>query len=399
MVFSTSLILWEAKQMETKGNTSRPEKTGRKWLKRIWAILPMLFLIAIVSVIVLLFGRIQSENELLEARKKAELRRKQPDVNVVALRLVPSPIRDRINFPGIVEPWVKLEVLTEVRGKVVKKAVEEGDTVQKGNILATLDSRDYQNALNSAKASYKNALTSLNRIRKLHKEQLAPRSQLDGLVAQTANHKAGMDTAALDLDRCTIRAPISGVINRLHIENGQYLNDSDKIAEILQIDRVKVRVGIPESDVDAVRQLEDFHVRIDALGGKIFAAKKHFLSRTADDTAHLYSLELLLSNSQGEILPDMFARVEIVKKEVPKSVSVPLYAIISRNEENIVYVIREGKTYSRKVKLGLQEGWRIEITQGLEAGEAVVVVGHRGITDGQTVSVVRTVTNPEDVVK
>ncbi len=376
---------------------AKPETSARKWLRRIWGALPSLFLTLLIVVMVTLFGRIQSESRILEEQKKAQLRQKQPDVNVVTLELAPAPIRDRINLPGITRPWVKLDVLTEVTAKVLKKEVEEGNSVRKGDVIAVFDSRDYQNAYNSVQASYQAARATLNRFEKLHEGQLTTRSQLDDAKAQAENYRASMDTAALNLERCTLRAPISGVINQLYIDNGQFLNHSDKVAEILQIGQIKVTVGIPESDVDAVRKLENFDVRIDALNGKIFSAKKYFLSRTADPAARLYNLDLAVDNSDGEILPDMFARVEIVKKEVPEGLSLPLYAVITRNNENIVYICKDNKSYSRKIVTGLQEGWRVEITQGLEAGEQVIVVGHRSVNDDQSVNVVRTVKSIEEL--
>ncbi|OQX19549.1 MAG: hypothetical protein BWK80_36775 [Desulfobacteraceae bacterium IS3] len=375
------------------------ETSARKWLRRIWGALPSLFLTALIVVVVMLFGRIQSESKILEEQKKTQMRQKQPDVNVVTLELAPAPIRDRINLPGITQPWVKLDVLTEVSGKVAKKAVEEGNSVRKGDVIAVFDSRDYQNAYNSLKALYQAASATLTRLEKLHEGQLATRSQLDDARAQAENYRASMDTAELNLERCTLRAPISGLINRLYIDNGQFLNHADKVAEILQIGQIKVRVGIPESDVDAVRNLEDFNIKIDALNGKIFSAKKYFLSRTADTEARLYNLDLAVDNAGGEILPDMFARVEIVKKEVPEGLSLPLYSIITRNNETIVYVCKDNKSYSRKIVTGLQEGWRVEITQGLDAGEQVIVVGQRSVNDDQTVNVVRRLKSIEELVK
>jgi len=375
------------------------ETSARKWLRRIWGALPSLFLTALIVVVVMLFGRIQSESKILEEQKKTQMRQKQPDVNVVTLELAPAPIRDRINLPGITQPWVKLDVLTEVSGKVAKKAVEEGNSVRKGDVIAVFDSRDYQNAYNSLKALYQAASATLTRLEKLHEGQLATRSQLDDARAQAENYRASMDTAELNLERCTLRAPISGLINRLYIDNGQFLNHADKVAEILQIGQIKVRVGIPESDVDAVRNLEDFNIKIDALNGKIFSAKKYFLSRTADTEARLYNLDLAVDNTGGEILPDMFARVEIVKKEVPEGLSLPLYSIITRNNETIVYVCKDNKSYSRKIVTGLQEGWRVEITQGLDAGEQVIVVGQRSVNDDQTVNVVRRLKSIEELVK
>lgn len=418
-------------------------KTGPRWLRWVWGVLPWLFLGSLVFVFIMLSGKVAEKKRLKEsvslnkqtrqaasllktygvkpedlealiAEKigEAEFKRLSSSadeadravkaaavINVVALEVLPAPIRDRINLPGNVEPWVKLEILAEVAGKIEKKSVREGDRVKKGDILVKLDTRDYLNAYNSAKASYENALASRERLRKLHTGKLSTRSQLDEAIAHTENFKAVMDTAELNLERCKIRAPISGTVNRMFVEKGTYLNVADPVAEVLRTDRVKIRVGIPESDVDPVRRVSEFDVRIDALGGKIFKAKKYFLSRTADSFARLYGLDLELPNPKGEILPDMFVRVEIVKTEVPEGLSVPLYSVITRNDENIVYVLADGKAQSRKVRLGLQEGWRIQAESGLESGDLVAVIGHRGLSDGQPVNIVKTVRSVGEIAR
>jgi len=318
-------------------------------------------------------------------------------VNVVALELVPSTIRDRINLPGVIEPWIKLDILAEVKGKVIRKIVEEGDTIAKGDIIAVLDSRDYEHTYKSAKASYQAAIASRERLSKLFKKQLATLSQLDSAVSQAENYKARMDTAALDVERCTIRSPISGTVNRLFFEEGEYLNFSDKVSEILQTDKLKVKVGIPESDVDSVGKLEYFYVEIDALNKKTVKATKHFLSKTTDSMARLYNLELVIDNASGEILPDMFVRVDILKREVPNAIAVPLYSLISINDQNIVYITEDNTAYARKVELGIQEGWLVEIKSGLKKGDRLIAVGQRDVSDGQKVKVIRTVTNPGEL--
>ncbi len=331
------------------------------------------------------------------AENKIDMQDPIPDVNVVALELTKQPIRDRINLPGIVEPWVKFNIIAEVRGEVKEKRIEKGTPLNAGDIIAVLDTEDYEIALQAAKASYSTALASKNRLEKLYKEQLASRSQLDDITAQLEQYKAQMDSAILNLERCTIRSPISGMINNLYIEQGQYVNVSDPIGEVLQMDRVKVIVGIPESDVSAVNTVNEFEVKLDALNGKTFKAEKHYLSRDSDPQARLYNLELGIDNPDGEILPDMFARVDIVKQEVADALSVPLYSIITLNNEQVVYVVNDNTVHARSVKTGIQEGWRIEITDGLDAGDHVIGIGHRNVSDGQAVNVIRTVLSMEDL--
>jgi len=385
--------------MEYKKDDNQTESVKKKWLKRIWGVLPALSLVFLLLIVVVLFVWIKAESKALKAEKLANLKKDRPAVNVVALDLIPTPIQDRISLPGVIEPWVKLQILAEVSGKVIKKVLEDGAAVKKGDIIAMVDFRDYENSLKSAKASYDVAIADFESIEKLYKEQLSTRSEFDNALAQVENSKAAMDNAALNLDRCKIIVPLSGVVNRIFIEEGQYLNIADPVAEILQTDRVKVNVGIPESDVDAVRSLTDFDVTIDALDGKILKGKKHFLSSTADSMARLYNLDIVLENKNKQILPDMFARVEIIKKEVPEGISVPLYAVISRDKGHIVYVINDDRAHSRKVELGLLEGWRVEIKHGLKAGEKVIVVGHRSVNDDEKVNVVRSVKDPKEILK
>jgi len=331
------------------------------------------------------------------AEHKLEIDTQAPEVNIVAFRLSPIELRDRINLPGIVEPWLKYNIVAEVRGKVEKKLFEKGRPVKKGEVIAILDSEDYEIALRSAKASYDTALASRNRVEKLYKEQLASRSQLDDIVAQMEVYRAQMESAELNLSRCTIISPISGMINNLYVEEGKYVNISDPVAEVMQIDKVKVKVGIPESDVNGIRNVDVFEVKFDALDGRIFPASKFFLSKASDAQARLYNLELSIDNPEREILPDMFARVEIVKKDIPNALALPLYSIITLNGEKTVYVVNDGVAHARTVQTGIQEGWMMQISDGLAPGDAVIVVGHRRVSDGQEVNVIRTITNLEEL--
>lgn len=376
---------------------STEQTTGRKrWMRRIWGALPLVFFVLLIW---LLGAEVASKRAELEAAKLAATRQDKPVVNIVSMELKPMMIRDRINLPGVIQPWVALQIRAEVSGKVLTKNIEKGVRVTKGDIIAVIDSRDYSNAFHSAKASYDAAFASQKRIRKLFSENLATRSQLDDINAQVEAYQAQMDNAELKLERCTVGSPISGLVNQLYFEAGQYINVADPVADVLQLQPVKVKIGIPESDVNAVRGVDDFEVKIDALGGRVVKGKKQFLSSATDSMARLYDLELVIDNPTGEILPDMFARVEIVKQEVPQALAIPLYAVIALKEEKIVYVVENGVARSRKVTLGMLEGWRIQVLEGLREGEHVVVVGQRSVNDGQAVNVIRRVTDLEELAK
>jgi len=345
-------------------------------------------------IIVLLIVIFMARKAGVDARRQAELGQDQATVNVVTYTVVPRTISDRINLPGTLSAWVKLNVVSQVAGEVLEKNAREGAVVKKNEKLAVIDSRKYKNAFDAANASLESALATQQRLSELYREQLASKSDLDAANAAVENYRAAMETAALDLDRCVIRAPIAGIINRVFIEKGQVLAPGQEVAEILQIDPVKVTVGIPESDVPAVRGLEEFTVTIAALGGQTFSGKKHFLSKTADPMARLYDLEILVKNPDARILPDMFARVDVVKKTAENAVVAHLYAVTS-NAVHTVMVEKEGMVHRREVTLGITEGFNVQITSGLEFGEQVVIMGQKQVADGQPVKVTRTVIDPE----
>jgi RND family efflux transporter MFP subunit len=376
-------------------NDSTPSTTARGMKSRLRDKFPYL-LVAIMLVMTLLLGVIwYLKKENLEAASNQEVS-KEEVVNVVVLELNPTHIRDRISLPAMVEPWLELSVMAEVRGKVVRKAVEEGAVVKKGDLIAVIDERDYSNAYNSAKALYDTAKASYDRYSELYKAELATKSQIDTAKASMENAKASMDIAELSVQRCRIHAPFTGILNDVHFEKDQYINIGDPLADLIQMDRVKVNVGIPESDVGAVRKLEQFNITVDALDGKTVRGKKVYLSKTTESTARLYSLKLAVENTEQEILPDMFARVEIVKREVLDGIAVPVYSVINQNDQNFVYVIGENdEVVRRPIEMGLQESWLVEVVSGLSTGERVVVVGHRNVQDGHVVNITKSVDSVE----
>lgn len=392
----------QADQIDRTDNSDKTIQTNPPrptWLHRLIKAMPMLVVILLVGIIIMLGGEIRSEGKVIKEKKSSELRKDRKATNVVAMEVTPHLLQEKISLPGYVKPWVTLQVVAEVKGTIVSKAVSEGARVKKGEILATIDRRDYANAHASAKAAYEVAVATEKRLRKLFRDKVATQAQIDDIVATVRTSKATMDNAALALERCSIRAPMDGIVDRVHVEPGQFMDVGNPVAKMLDIRRVKVEVGIPESDVDAVRRLERFSVTVEALGGKKFEGTRHYLQKTADDFARLYNLEIAVENPDIEILPDMFARVIIVKTEVPEGLAVPLYSLVKRNEMDAVFVLEENMARLKPVELGIQDGWQMQVRKGIAPGDKVVVVGQRNIEDGETVHITKTVRSMEELIQ
>jgi membrane fusion protein (multidrug efflux system) len=203
--------------------------------------------------------------------------------------------------------------------------------------------------------------------------------------------KAALENAELMLSRCSIKAPISGVIRRLDATEGLLLSVSDPVAEILQVDKVKAVVGIPESDVSLVRNIKEVNLSIQALDNREVIGRHHFLAGSPESGARLYRLELAIDNKDNLIMPGMFFRANLVKRVIKDAVAVPLFTVIKRENQQFVFVEEGGVAKKLPVELGIMEDWRVQITKGLPPGSRVVVEGHRDIDNGFKLKTVRVI--------
>lgn len=370
----------------------------RKFLRFIWHSFPMVIVILIVGLVIFPLGmKISAQKADLAQKQSHQMKAAKALTNVITMGIHPGMVMEKISLPGMAKPWINLTVAAEVKGKIVSKKIDEGTRVHEGDILAVIDMRDYQNNYDAALASYEIAQTNEKRFMVLSKKQFVTQSQMEDASERVKTSKAVMDTAKLNLNRCTLRSPMEGTVDRVYIETGNYLNVGDPVVTILQMDRLKIEVGIPESDVAAVRKLKTFEMTIDALDGKAYTGQHHYLFKTTDSLAQLYNLEIEVQNPDHQVLPGMFARVSIVKNQDAQGLAVPIYALITEGKQTGVYVEKENVVHFRPVTTGFQDGWKTQITKGLSPGDNVVVVGHKIIEEGETVNVTRTIREMEEL--
>jgi len=374
-------------------------KVKIKLLRFVWSAIPWLMVALIVAFIVTMGSRIKEKKAHLEEAKKAAIKQEVPAVRIITLTLTPRRLVDKINLPAQIDPYEELWVKAEVPGQVIEVLVKEGQMVKKGQILMKLDDRDYRTRLARIEANYQLAKLNHERTKTLVKKKIATLTKLDEIEAQLKDLTAQRNEATVALSRTSITTPLSSFLNEISAKMGEYIGVGDPVAQILEIDTVKAIIGVPESDVAAIFDLNEADIIIEALGKRRVKGNKIFLSRKPRTLSRLFDLELSVPNPDGRILPGMFARVELVKHVYEDAVALPLYAIITQEDERFIFIEKEGRVEKRRVTLGTLIDWQVHITSGLKAGERVVVVGHRLLDDGQAVEVIKNVSNPNEILK
>ena len=374
-------------------------ENDQKLSRLIWGLLPWVFVCLTFACILFLYSKVENKKERLLAEMANAAKAVSPPINVVTQKILPIEMTDKIDLPAVIKAWEDLTIRAEIAGTVVKVDVKEGDRVAKGQALLEIDTRDYANTLHSIKARQELANTNFFRLQKLDRKDAISQAGLDEAEAVFKELNALYAMAQLNLERCTIRAPFAGIINDLPAISGKFLDRGDPVAQLLAIDRLKVEVAIPEADIAAARNVDRCKIVLAALDNREVIGKTIFVASKPASPAMVYILRLVIDNPAHEILPGMFARAIVVKSTDEKSIGIPLYAIITQDSQQFVFKVENGIATKQKVATGFWEDWKVQITSGLTEGDQVVIVGHRGLEQGQSVNIVKTVTRPEAVTR
>jgi membrane fusion protein (multidrug efflux system) len=378
------------------GSTSDSSaKAERRGTLIAWVVVGVLFLLALV-----MFAAVKARRDRIAEERARGRATGKPPMAVVVSEIAPRVVVDRISLPGLVEAWEDVWVSAEVRGVVVSMAVGEGDEVAPGAVLCRLDDRDYtagvdgaRAALELAEAARELAESQLTRSLRLRGEGAVNKADYEAADAAVKQSKArskqatsALKQADLSLERTVIRAPITGTVSDLSVSVGQLVSSGNPVARIVDLRNVKIVAGIPERDVLAAQELEKADVTIGSLGRTVVGRKSHLGVQT-EERARVYRMELAVDNRERLIRPGMFATVDVVRGVRRNAVVVPLYSVIPRKKDKVVFVEEGGVARKRKVELGVLLGREVEVTEGLRPGERLIVIGQRSVEDGDAVEV------------
>jgi len=316
---------------------------------------------------------------------------------VTVMRTKRGEFVDRVVLPGTIEANKDVSVRAEVRGVLVDRPCEEGQQIKKGDLLAQLDGRDYKDAHEDAEAALALAKSTYERVCKLTETGAATEAELDTAQAQRRQAIARKSDAERALARTSITSPIDGVVDQLHIEVGELIEDGALVARIIDASEVKVRIGIPEVDVRFVRKLNTVSFHVSSAGDARFDGEVAFVTLAPAENARVYVMELEVGNEDGDLRPGMIVKADVVRKEYRDAMVVPLFAVVPQDRGHAVFVEEDGRARRIDVQLGAFQGQEVLIPKGLEAGHRLIVQGQRQVEDGQRVRVVREIEEVEEL--
>lgn len=280
------------------------------------------------------------------------------------------------------------EIIAKVGGEVRRIFVEEGDRVRAGQVLAQLDDRQLRLQAAQTRAALAKTERDFNRQIELNKKGLVSAGAFESLKYDLDNQRAADDLAQLNLSYSAIRAPFAGVVALRHVKLGQELAAGSPVFRVTEPTPLKASVFVPERELARLRPGQPATVAADALAGRTFPAHVKLVSPTVDAATATFKVTLEVNDPKGDLKPGMFTRVGIVFERRADSLTIPRVALLDTDGSSNVFVVKAGKAEQRAIRTGLSNAGRIEIIEGLEGAEQVVVVGQNGLKDGNPVRVV-----------
>lgn len=291
---------------------------------------------------------------------------------------------------GVVQARTEVGVAFQVAGKVVAVGPDEGSAVRAGELLARMDPTDYRLGLAQADAQAERAAQERERFRPLVAAGSVAANDYERIESAARQSAAAAGLARKRLADTRLLAPLSGVVARRAIQPGETAAPGQPVFTIVDVDPVRVRIGVPEAEVAAVRVGQRADVRLPALPGERFAGRVTLVGIAADPTTRSYAVEVSVPNPAQRLKVGMVAEASVYGEQLASAITVPATAVVrDADGATLVYVLdtADSTVRARRVEAGAAREDAVEITSGLTVGEPVVVAGQQRVRDGSRVLV------------
>ncbi len=279
-------------------------------------------------------------------------------------------------------------VVAKVGGEVEKIFVEEGDVVRAGQVLARLDGDRLRLEMEQARANLQKLQQEYDRNVELHERGLVSAGAFENIKYDLDSQRAAYNLARLELDYTEIKAPIAGIVSERFIKVGNTISINDSVFNITDLDPLLAYLFVPEREFRKLSPGQQADVTLDAIPGERFEAEILRISPVVDPQTGTFKVTLAVRDAGARLKPGMFGRFQIVYDARQDAVLVPRIALVDDDERQSVFVVEDGEARRREVSVGYSRGEKVEIVEGIAAGEAVVTIGQTGLADGARVEVV-----------
>ena len=301
-------------------------------------------------------------------------------------------LTDDVQAVGSLKSAQGVMLRPETAGRIARLGFADGARVRRGQLLVQLDDTLQQAQLKQADAQASIARTNLQRSRELQSQGFVSQSAVDQNAAALQVAEAQVALAQAQAARMKVLAPFDGTAGLRVVDVGDYVKDGADIVNIEDLAALKVQFAVPERYIDRLRAGQAVELLVDALPGRKFKGRVEAVDSQVDANGRALQVLAKVDNSGALLKPGMFARPRVVFSVREGAVVVPEEALVPLGNKQLLFKVVDGaggqKVAQRlEAKVGLRLPGKVEIVEGVKAGDSLVTAGHARLLRGDNLPV------------
>ena len=310
-------------------------------------------------------------------------------VRVKVQQIQAEAVNGEQGFSGTIEEQNGASLSFATAGTIQRIYVNSGQTVGAGQLIAELDPTTMQNAYTISKTALEQAQDTYNRMKELHDDGSLPEMQWIAIENQLKSATASEAMAKKALADTKLYAPFGGYIATKDAEVGQNAGPGVPVVKLVSIGSVKVKISVPEDDIQRIKKGSSMKIIVPALGNRQFSGNVTERGVSADPRSRTYEVKATINNHDGQLLPGMICQAFTNYMQGTTGVFVPANLVQLDSDNNtFVWVVNGGKAVKRQIFISNETAQGAQVSGGLSDGDQIIVAGQQKVSNGMKVTIV-----------
>jgi membrane fusion protein (multidrug efflux system) len=295
-------------------------------------------------------------------------------------------------YIGTIEEFQSVPLSYLISGTVEKVPANEGQYIEKGQLLAVLDNESYKNAWQIVLSTEKQAQDAYDRMEPVYKKGSLPEIKYIEVKTGLEQARSIAAIAKKNLDDCNLYAPESGMIGKRMIEPGMSVVPGGPIFQLVKIEKVKVRIPVPENEIAGITKGQKAALTVSALNNQKFEGEITEIGVLSNVLSHTYTVKVELENPGKAMKPGMVCKVSLSHSTAPERIVVPASAVqVGGDGSRYVFVAdaQNDKALTRPVVTGSFARNGIMIREGLAPGDLLIIEGYQKLNGNSTIQIIQ----------
>lgn len=310
-----------------------------------------------------------------------------PAVPVDAVAVKVDTVNVEASAVGTLRAEESVIVRSEIAGRIQALHFSEGQVIEAGKVLVSLDPAEYKATLAQSNATLNLNNISFERNKDLVSKNLTSRQTFDEARAKLEESRAHQVLDQVHLEKTEIRAPFRGMLGLRYISQGAYIKPGDDLATLVDLSSVKLDFRISEAYLPQVKIGQVVNIHVDSYPKESFSGKVYALEPSIDEDTRTVLLRARIPNPKGDLFAGMFARVALILEQHKNALVIPEQAIVPMGSNSTVYKVVDGKAVQTKVQLGVRRTGDVEVLSGLNPEDKIITTGQMKLRPNADVTV------------